>query len=52
MLHIASCMASCDRVKLDLAMYLAIGTQGTQQVHIMYEMRRAYIEIDRVKCYT
>ena len=47
---IASCMGSCDRVKLDLA--IAIGAQGTWQVHIMYKMRRGYVEIDRVKCYT
>ena len=35
---IAVCMGLCDRVKLDLA--IAIGAQGTQQVHIVYEMRR------------
>ena len=42
-------MGSCNRVKLDLA--IAIGIQETRQVHIMYEMRRGYAEIDRVKCW-
>ena len=43
-------MGSCDQVKLNLA--TAIGPQGTWQVHIMYEMRHGFVEIDRVKCYT
>ena len=43
-------MGLCDQVKLDLA--IVIGAQGTWQVHIMYEMRRGYVEIDQVKYYT
>ena len=40
---VASCIVSCNRVKLD---------QGTRQVHVMYEMRHDYVEIEQVKCYT